>query len=196
MVIRELDNGVVLRRIESEAEAVPWRASFIGTYQTVFSGHPYFERFSPSEAEGIYQKLTQTPGNITLLATRGPSSVVGFGIGIPLKYKKSVAAELTGLVPIDHAFYLAELGVLPKYRGQHLGRTLVRERLKLVDQERYTAILLRVSVSHHASAEMYKAMGFEDMGVYTEVRGMRTDGRVASDRRLFMARVLSQVQLD
>jgi ribosomal protein S18 acetylase RimI-like enzyme len=152
--------------------------------------------FFPSEAEGVYQKLTSTPGQVTLLATMGDSSVVGFGVGIPLKGMASVAQELDGLVPIRHTFYLAELGVLPKYRGKHIGRTLVRERLRLIDRACYSHVLLRVSTNNTPSSEMYRAMGFEDMGVYMDVNSMRTDGRVSTDRRFFMSHVLSQVPLD
>jgi ribosomal protein S18 acetylase RimI-like enzyme len=195
MVITELEE-ITIRRVASPEEGMRWRPGFIGAYQTIFSGFPYFERFFPSEAEGVYQKLTSTPGQVTLLATMGDSSVVGFGVGIPLKGMASVAQELDGLVPIRHTFYLAELGVLPKYRGKHIGRTLVRERLRLIDRACYSHVLLRVSTNNTPSSEMYRAMGFEDMGVYMDVNSMRTDGRVSTDRRFFMSHVLSQVPLD
>jgi ribosomal protein S18 acetylase RimI-like enzyme len=57
-------------------------------------------------------------------------------------------------------------------------------------------VLLRVSTNNTPSSEMYRAMGFEDMGVYMDVNSMRTDGRVSTDRRFFMSHVLSQVPLD
>jgi len=196
MVIDELEEGIAIRRLTTPEEVAQWRAGFIGAYQTIFSGFPYFERFYPSEAEGIYRKLTETANNITLVATRGESTVLGFGVGIPLLHKHSVANQLIGLVPINHTYYLAELGVLRKYRGKQIGRTLVRERLRLIDRDRYTHVLLRISCNNTPSSEMYKAMGFEEMGVFMEVSGMRTDGRVTSDRRLFMSRVLSQVDIE
>ena len=37
---------------------------------------------------------------------------------------------------------------------------------------------------------MYMRMGFEDIGVYTEVHSRRIDGRVSTDRRLFLSKVL------
>lgn len=196
MVIDELDDGIVIRHLKTPTDVTQWRAGFIGAYQTIFSGFPYFERFYPSEAEGIYRKLTSTPHSTTLVATKGESTVLGFGVGIPLANKHSVANQLTGLVPINHTFYLAELGVLRKHRGKKIGRTLVRERLRLVDRDRFSHVLLRISCNNTPSSEMYRAMGFEEMGVYMEVSGMRTDGRVTSDRRLFMSRVLSQVDID
>lgn len=196
MVIRELADGISIRRILTPDDVAQWRGGFIGAYQTIFSGHPYYERFYPSEAEGIWHKLTATPNNVSLVATRGIDEVVGFGIGIPLTAKEPVAKELTGLVPIPHTFYLAELGVLDRWRGRQVGRTLVRERLRYIDPNRFSHAVLRVSTNHAASIAMYRAMGFDEMGVYMEVSAMRIDGRVTSDRRQFLSAVLSQVKLD
>ena len=195
MLICELDD-IAIRRITTPEAIQQWRAGFIGAYQTVFSGFPYFERLYPSEAEGIYRKLTRIEGNITLVATRGETQVVAFGVAIPLSAKPAVASHLTSLVPVKHTCYLAELGVLDPYRARKLGRTLVRERLRLIDPDRYSHVVLRVSMNHTPSGEMYKAMGFEEVGVYQNVSAMRTDGKVTTDRRMFLARVLSQVPMD
>ncbi|MEZ4317289.1 MAG: GNAT family N-acetyltransferase [Myxococcota bacterium] len=195
MIIRELEDGVVIRRLTTTEDAADWRAAFTGAYQTIFSGHPYYERYYPSEAEGIFRKLTTTPGNIFLLATRGDTQVVGFGVAIPLQAKVSVAAELTGLVPTKHTMYLAEMGLLDSYRGRGLGKCLVSERLKLMDRDSYSHVLLRVSTTESPSLQLYKDLGFEEMGVYTEVPSMRIDGRVKTDRRMFLSKVLSQVKV-
>jgi len=194
MIIRELDDGVVIRRLDAES-GPRWRAPFTGAYQTIFSGHPYYERYYPSEAEGIFRKLLSTPDGIFLVATRGEMQVLGFGVAIPVQAKASVAAELTGLVPTKHTMYLAEMGVLEAYRGRGLGKLLVSERLRLMDHANYSHVVLRVSTTESPSRQLYIDLGFEDMGVYMEVSSMRTDGRVKTDRRLFMSMVLSQVKL-
>ena len=195
MLIADLDD-IAIRRITTAAEVARWRAGFIGAYQTVFSGFPYFERFYPTEAEGIYHRLTSLDDNITLLATRGETQVVGFGAAIPLLAKPAVATHLTGLVPLKHTYYLAELGVLEEYRARGVGRNLVHQRLRLIEATRYTHVVLRVSMNHTPSGEMYKAMGFEEMGVYQDVSAMRTDGKVTTDRRMFLSKLLSQVPMD
>ena len=194
MIIRELDDGIVIRRLDAESGS-RWRAAFTGAYQTIFSGHPYNERYYPSEAEGIFRKLHGTPGNIFLVATRGETQIVGLGVAIPLVAKTSVAVELTGLVPVKHTMYLAEMGVLEAYRGRGLGKMLVTERLKLMDRDNYSHVVLRVSTTESPSLRLYKDLGFEEMGVYTEVSSMRTDGRVKTDRRMFLSMVLSQVKV-
>jgi ribosomal protein S18 acetylase RimI-like enzyme len=189
-----VDEEIEIFRIETDEEISRWRAGFIGAYQTVFSDEPYYERIQPDEAAGVWMKLTRTPGNLTLLAVRNKSQVVGFGIAIPLKHKTDLARQLSGLVPVNHTFYLAELGVLHDFRGRHLGRILIRERLGLVDRQTYSHVLLRVAASRNASYDLYRSLGFEDMGVYMEVSAVRIDGRVTTDRRLFLCNMISQVK--
>lgn len=193
MILRELDDGVVIRRVTHDADV--WRPGFTGAYQTVFSGYPYFERYYPAEAEGVWRTMTRTPGAIIVLATRGVSQVIGFGIAIPLAAKPDVAVELTGLVPLAPTMYLAELGLLEQYRGHKIGRALVEERLKAMDRSRISHVVLRVSTMESPSTRLYLDLGFEDMGVHMEVSSMRVDGRVKTDRRAFLSMVLSQVQL-
>lgn len=191
MILRELDDGIVIRRVTDDADA--WRAGFTGAYQTVFSGYPYYERYYPSEAEGVWRQLNRIHGNITLLATRGISQVIGFGIAIPLVAKPDVATELTGLVPPKRTMYLAELGLLEAYRGRGIGRALVEERLNAMDPDTTEHVVLRVSTLQAPSSQLYLELGFEDMGVTMEVSSMRTDGRVKTDRRTFLSMVRSQV---
>ncbi len=188
-------SDVTIRSIETDEDAAAWRAGFVGAYQSVFSGYPYFERFYPSEAEGVFRKLHATPDRILLVATRGVSQVVGFSAAIPLVHKPSVASELTGLVPIKHTYYLAELGVIEPYRGRRLGQQLIRERIRRMDRDSYSHVVLRVAMNNNPSKELYESLGFEEMGVYMNVSAMRTDGKVTTDRRQFMSRVLSQVQV-
>lgn len=177
-------------RVQRPEQAIAYRASFVGAYQTIFSEPPYNERFYPNEAQGVLQRSLQTPGNITLLAVRGRSSVVGFGFAVPLASRPDVGRYMHGLLPVEHTFYMAELGVLSAYRGAGLGRRLIEERLAQVDRELYTHIVLRTSASRHAAIDLYTSLGFEDIGVYMEVSSRRTDGSVSTDRRLFLSKVL------
>ena len=172
-------------------EAQRYRASFAGAYQDIFSEPPYNERFFPSEAQGILNRYLQTPENVCLLAIRGRSKVVGFGIGVPAHSKPDISRDLRGLLPVNHTYYLAELGVLESARGQGLGKLLVGKRLELIEHEVFTHVVLRVSAVKNRTYNMYIDMGFDDIGVYTEVHSRRTDGRVSTDRRLFLSRLLS-----
>lgn len=184
-------DGIRILRIQSPEEAAPYRASFAGAYQDIFSEPPYNERFSPDEAQGVLTSFLQVPDNITLLAVKGLETVVAFGIGVPCSARPDVARELRGLLSVAHTFYLAELGVLAGYRGRGLGRDLVRQRLALIDPRRYTQVVLRTSAVRNASYEMYMSFGFDDIGVYMEVPARRLDGIVTTDRRLFLAKALT-----
>lgn len=192
-VISEFDQFVITQ-IETPEEAEQWRGEVVAGYCSVFSGFPYFERFFPHDADAIYNKLLATPGSVVLVAAV-EGRLAGFAAAIPLIHKPSVANQLTGLVPLKHTFYLAELGVLPEHRGIKVGRTLVRERIRLIERDQFSHVVLRISANNTPSGEMYKALGFHDMGVYMDVQSMRTDGELKPDRRLFLSRVLSQVDL-
>jgi len=192
VIVLERPDGIRILRIDNPEEALPFKASFAGAYQDIFSEPPYNERFFPSEAQSILHRYLQSPENICLLAVRGRSKVVGFGIGVPAASKPDIGRDLRGLLPVAHTFYLAELGVLESARGQGIGKTLVAQRLELIDHKKFTHVVLRVSAVRNQSYDMYIDMGFDDIGVYTEVHSRRTDGRVSTDRRLFLSKLLSR----
>ena len=190
MILKERPDGIRIVRIGSPQDAVPYRASFAGAYQDIFSEPPYNERFFPSEAQAALHHYVQTSEHITLLAVRGRTRVVGFGIGVPAGSKPDISRDLHGLLPVQHSFYLAELGVLEGHRGKGIGTSLIEQRIAAIDAKRYTHAVLRVSAVKNATYDMYMRMGFEDIGVYTEVHSRRIDGRVSTDRRLFLSKVL------
>lgn len=191
MIVLERPDGIRIVRVKTVEEAQRYRASFAGAYQDIFSEPPYNERFFPSEAQGILNRYLQTPENVCLLAIRGRSKVVGFAIGVPAHSKPDIARDLRGLLPVNHTYYLAELGVLESTRGQGIGKLLVAKRFELVEHKVFTHVVLRVSAVKNQTYNMYIDMGFDDIGVYTEVHSRRTDGRVSTDRRLFLSRLLS-----
>lgn len=191
MILTERPDGIRIIRVDDVEEALPYRATFAGAYQDIFSESPYNERFYPSEAEAVLNQHLESPGSITLLAVKGRARVVGFGMGLPALRKPDIAKELRGLLPVKHTFYLSELGVLSSFRRKGLGRELTRMRLQLIDHQRYTHAVNRASATRDLSYNMFMAMGFDDIGVYMEVPSRRMDGRVSTDRRLFMAILLN-----
>ncbi len=192
VIVLERPDGIRIVRISSPEDALPYKASFAGAYQDIFSEPPYNERFFPSEAQSILHRYLQSQENICLLAVRGRSKVVGFGIGVPAASKPDIGRDLRGLLPVAHTYYLAELGVLESARGQGIGKMLVAQRLELIDHRKFTHVVLRVSAVRNQSYDMYIDMGFDDIGVYTEVHSRRTDGRVSTDRRLFLSKLLTR----
>lgn len=196
MVLTQLDDGTRIIHVRTAEMAAQWRDGFASSYPTVFTGAPYFEELTESDALNVWDRLTQIPENITLIAATPEDQVLGFGIAIPLQRQRDVATELTGLIPVPHTFYFAELGVLPEARGRGLGRTLVKWRMELINRERYEGAVLRVAEGRNTSMLMYQEMGFEDMGVSMEVAATRVDGERRMDRRLLLHCVLSQVDIE
>lgn len=185
-----------LERVRSVAEAGPWTAAFVQAYRSIFAGPPYFEEFTEAEAARALTRLVSVPGNVTLFATTADNELAAFAAAVPLSARPDVMRELTGLIPARHTWYFAELGVLPEHRQKGLGRRLIAERLRLIEAESATHVVMRVAEDDAAARAIYLDMGFADMGVYMEVPGLRTDGRVRTDRRLFLSNVLSQLDLD
>lgn len=190
LVAERPEEGVQILRIESQAEADPWRASFAGAYQAIWSEPPYNERFYPEEAEAVLRHALDVRDNVTLLAVRDSGLVVGFAISYPLVAKADVAREVRGLLPTEDTIYFAELGVLDRWRKHGLGHQLVDLRLQLVDPARFHYVLLRTSAVRNTSYELYRRLGFDDTGVYMEVASRKVDGGTRTDRRLFLSKVV------
>lgn len=186
---------IAIHPILTASDAKRWRADFVGAYQTVFSNAPYYERHTPSEAEAVFQQLITTAGNITLIAADDNDRIMGFAAAVPLAERPDVVGNLHGLVPAHHAMYFAELAVLDQYRGQGIGKSLTRERLNRINRRRFTHVVLRVADTASPVTNLYRKLGFDDMGVSMTVQALRQDGRVSSDQRTFMSRVLSQVSI-
>lgn len=184
------DDNIEVLRLESLTGVDRWRTAFAGSYQAIWSEPPYNERFFPDEAEGVLRRAMLNAENINLLAVRDSGVVAGFGLSYPVAANAAIVREIRGILPIEHTFYFADLGVLEPYRRRGLGRQLVDLRLSFIDRSRYHHVLLRVSAVRDAVYEMYRARGFVDTGVYTEVSIRRNDGITRTDRRVYLSKDL------
>ena len=190
MLLLKRDDEIRIIQVNSESTILPYRASFAGAYQTIYSEPPYNERFYPSEAQATLYHNLQIPENITLLAIKGESQVIGFALAVPVVHHPEVTRELRGLLSIKHSFYISELGVLEPYRRKGLAKQFTDLQLKSIPTGKYTQVVLRLSVQQSGALHLYQQFGFEDMGVYSEVSARRTDGMVRTDRRYFLSRLL------
>jgi len=181
-------------RLTSASALDTWRQPFAHAYADVFQGPPYHEITTIERGDATYRRLTAVPDHITVIATH-EGAVAGFAVAVPLRAVPAVAQRLTGLVPVEHTYYLAEMGVLPAFRKQGIGRTLVKERLRHMALDRYSHVVLRVSGSENYSTDLYKSLSFVDMGVSMDVTQPRVDGTTRSDTRRFLCRLLSQTDV-
>lgn len=195
MIIRTLEDGLEVHRVDRPDEVAAYRDSFARAYVRVFAEPPYEERFTEDEAARLWDRLTGDEDDVVLVVLdRG--EVVGFAIATPLLEVPDVARELAGLVPPRHTMYLAELGVVPEHSRERLGRMLAHLRLKLIDEDTFSHVVLRAPQGVRPILDMYEELGFTDMGVSMKVTHLRIDGEVRSDERTFMGRVRSLVHVD
>ena len=200
--LEQRDDGIQIIQLEGTADLEPFLEPFITAYIEIFSGSPYFELFYPDEVKSIIEGTLRAEDHITLLAIEGSidennalsGPVVGLASALPLRARSDVSRQLRGLIPIDHTFYLAELGILPGYRRRGLGRQLTQIRLDHIDPERFNHVVLRTSIEQDASQQMYAQLDFSDMGVYSEVTSRKLDGEVRTDHRLFLSRLIHPSQ--
>lgn len=185
-----------IHRVVTPEEAAALERGFVDTYRRIFAQPPYFEDFTDAEAVAHWRRLCATRHAIVLVALDATGAVAGFGVAIPLSADGPATRALSGLVPAKATMYLVELGVDEAWRGRGLARHLVKLRIRLIDADLYSHVVLRVAEGRTASFEMYRSLEFEDMGVAMEVERRRTDGSIRRDTRHFLSRVLSQVRLD
>lgn len=139
-----------------------YREQIARLYCQVFSEPPYFERFSLEEAEGILSSIIIAPDRLFFIACDG-ENVIGFGAGLPTSYNNEVASEIIGRVDPKDVYYMAELGVNPRYRGQGISNQLIDVRLKRIPS-RYSKILVRTSVENTATRYLYiTGRGFKEI---------------------------------
>ncbi|MBM75972.1 MAG: hypothetical protein CMK59_11280 [Proteobacteria bacterium] len=193
-VLKTRNDGIEIIKLESTDDLQPYLTSFTEAYLDIFSGAPYFELFYTHEAQQILETNIQAEDHITLLALDKASNqgdkVIGIGFAVPLRARPDVGRQLRGLIPIDHTFYLAELGIRPEYRRRGLGRELTLMRLEHISPDRFNHVVLRTSIEQDASQKMYAHLGFSDMGVYSEVTSRKLDGNIKTDHRLFLSRLI------
>ena len=98
-IISSRPDGLRHLRIESLEDAAPYRASFAGAYQDIFSEPPYNERFYPSEAEGVLTAdlFDQAPNGLL----RTYDSKLG-GFGRAPKFPPSMTLEFLLRMVVQH----------------------------------------------------------------------------------------------
>ena len=157
--------------LEDEA----FETAVIGTYQRVFNDSPYEEDFNYELAEEIIQSIegTDTEGFVAV----DDGMPVAFGWGEVLE--ASDRGEFPEKVPEEFfdgkSFYFAELGVLPSYRDQGIGKEIKRRELEEVkSREDLDRGMMRTSIEDNE-----KKLGLdEDLGF----EALEPDGEIVSER--------------
>ncbi len=80
--------------------------------------------------------------------------------------------------------YLSELIVSPDYRRQGLGLAMVQKFLE--DYPKACSFLRTAEIGNQGVINFYKKLNFRILDIVQEVQNTRTDGRIDTDRRIFM----------
>ncbi len=189
-------SDVKIIRVDQAHEVAAYSASFAETYRAIWAEPPYQLDFDISEAQAVLHRHLSVPEQISLLAVSNQNRVVGFSIAVPLSARPQIARHLRGLLPVEHTFYLAGLGVLPRFRSKGVGHALHELRIKLLTRPRYTHVVLRTVEPLGWVYDMYIRHGFEDMGAIMEVEAKRTDGSTVTEQRYLLSRALDPLPQD
>jgi len=166
--------------VKNSSEITPYLSQFCDCYQEVFGGAPYFETFESQTLETEFSELLdQKPGSCILLA-RDDVGVSGFGVGY--------------IQPEDNAFYIAELGVSARKRGQRLGKRLFQSLLEYGRKQQPTKFRLRTlndEGQNKVALHLYRSCGFLETGDTETISSQRKDGSTSTDQRVVMEAAVS-----
>lgn len=152
------------------------RASLIGAFEMAFSDSPYGENFDYDLMDGFLEGTSEKDYEGRLAISEG--TVVGFAWGYRVEPEEApdVAEEPDfpeGLQGTEtdffdgETYYFEELGVLPDYRDQGIGKELKRQELEQVKQ--------RDDISRGLMRTQYNGETLEGLEVPEEFRDSRAE---------------------
>lgn len=187
------DDTVCLHRITS-AEAFEPYAQAVGTlYARVFYDRPYNERFKPQDGAKYLRAIAADEQGLLFIALEG-DTVVGFSGAVPLIREEEIVKCVAGHIPVESAYYMAELGVAPAYRGRSLSNKLIDARLSAIP-DGFDTVVVRTSVDNTATQYLYRERrGYHVLeGIRQETMSNKLDpatGKIVEmpDLRLFLVK--------
>lgn len=152
-------------------------------YQNIFSQPPYYEKFTDTEVATL---LSQYVSRGLLFVAKGADSIIGFGAALPLSEVPDVAAIVNSVGISENGWYMADLGVADAARQRGIGTRMVEVRLAALAGQQ---IVMRTSENNLISQSLYRKLGFTRIpDIFQEISGIRTDGAVKMDKRIFYTR--------
>lgn len=71
-----------------------------------------------------------------------------------------------GVVIAEERVYVVGFGILPAFRGQGHGRTMLRDAIDLLSRERWREIYLEVATENEPAVALYRSAGFDVTSTY------------------------------
>lgn len=103
------------------------------------------------------------------------NELIGAILCTPLEFDKLYPDQLVQNFSIEKCVYVAEMMVRVKFWGQGIGKKLLTEFFKKIDQSRYSEAIIRVWDQNIPALNLYKKMGFEPIANIEQTK-MKADG--------------------
>lgn len=141
----------------------------------------YIEAFSTGKSEqhidlevlNRYVDLILKEGYFVLAVE--DDDVVGAVWLCPLKFDKSLPAEISEKFEVEKCLYLAEMMVTEKTRGQGVGKQLMTAFFETADKLQYSDAFIRVWDENIPALNLYRNAGFKDIA-HIEQTKTKADG--------------------
>ena len=141
----------------------------------------YIEAFSTGISEQ-HIDLEQLNQYVDLISKEGyfllaveNDDVVGSVWLCPLKFDKSLPAEISEKFDVEKCLYLAEMMVTEKTRGQGIGKQLMSAFFETADKLQYSEAFIRVWDENIPALNLYRNAGFKDIARIKQLK-MKADG--------------------
>jgi len=180
------DHTTELIRISSEDQLAHFLDNGLrDLYHICFGEAPWFEKFEDFEVDEIIREGFSYPES-QLYVVLSKGCVVAFGIAYPLKNSPEVVQFLGDLVNPETTMYMADVAVLPEYRGRGLGTLLVDTRLTNLPLW-CKGVLMRTAQEGSKSMPIYLRKNFRLFeGKVQMVNSRKADGSFRPDPRVFL----------
>lgn len=151
-------------------------------YEDAFNRFPYNETFQPGEIDTMFYEYFH---NGYIFVVSREEQIIAFSSAVPIVCVPDIASILIGQKGVsESSWYLPDVGVRHAYEGKGIVKTLMKKTLEILPQ---TSVTLRTSEDNIRAQGLYSSLGFITMPeLRQEIPRPRMNGRVESDRRLFM----------
>jgi len=86
--------------------------------------------------------------------------IVGALLCLPLKFDKDLPDSISSRYEVENCIYIAELMVAEKHRGRGIGKKLLANFQKEMDNDKFHDIFIRVWDQNALALSLYQKMGF------------------------------------
>jgi ribosomal protein S18 acetylase RimI-like enzyme len=161
------------------------RTAFTTLYIKTFTEEPYGEEIAPVAASQLFDRIFKS----IFIGVFDEDELIGFGCALALKDTESpftAYAEEHFPASLDNIFYLNELAIDYRYRGQGLGKQLLEKVLASLGQGR-SVVLSTAQDDNNSIKLFYQNAGFTIVeGLTEQVTRKRINGSVNTINHIFM----------